>query len=503
MSEVKVNKISPRTDCGTTTLGDSGDIFNVPCGSKINLASGGNLTVASGATITNNGTQTGFGRTGTVDWVTTPKVTGDSPVTGATGSGYFLNTTDGTITINLPAGAAGSIVSMADYAATWQTNKVTVAANGSEKIGGLAQDADLTTEGQSVTFVYVDSTQGWINTMDSTSNVRGAPPYVAATGGTPCAGTISGDYKIHKFTGPGTLCVSNAGTPGGSDTVEYLVVAGGGGGGGDLGGGGGAGGYRTAFPSPATGGLAVSATGYPITIGAGGTAPAGPSPGAPITASGSGANSIFHSITSAGGGGGGQSQVPFGGATGLDGGSGGGGSGYTPCGKGSGDTPPAPVAQGYDGAGGGGGGPAYPGGGGGGAGGAGDPGGPSFGGVGVQNNIDGNNYYWAGGGGGSGYQPVSVVGPGGKGGGGGAGRSGGPGGNTGGSGGGCAMNPGSAGTSNIPDGNGAGGGAAGTNTGGGGGAAGHNGTPGIQPGPTGSVGGNGGSGIVFVRYKFQ
>ena len=117
MSEVKVNKISPRTNCGTNTLGDSGDTFTIP----------------SGATITNNGTQTGFGRTGTVDWVTTPKVTGDSPVTAATGSGYFLNTTSGTITINLPVGAAGSIVSVADYAGTWQTNNVTVAANGTEK----------------------------------------------------------------------------------------------------------------------------------------------------------------------------------------------------------------------------------------------------------------------------------------------------------------------------------------------------------------------------------
>ena len=45
MSEVKVNKISPRTNCGTVTLGDSGDSFVIP----------------SGATITNNGTQTGFG----------------------------------------------------------------------------------------------------------------------------------------------------------------------------------------------------------------------------------------------------------------------------------------------------------------------------------------------------------------------------------------------------------------------------------------------------------
>ena len=51
MSEVKVNKISPRTNCGTTTLGDSGDTFNIPCGSKINVASGGNITVASGGNI--------------------------------------------------------------------------------------------------------------------------------------------------------------------------------------------------------------------------------------------------------------------------------------------------------------------------------------------------------------------------------------------------------------------------------------------------------------------
>ena len=29
MSEIKVNKITPRTDCGTTTLGDSGDSITV------------------------------------------------------------------------------------------------------------------------------------------------------------------------------------------------------------------------------------------------------------------------------------------------------------------------------------------------------------------------------------------------------------------------------------------------------------------------------------------
>jgi hypothetical protein len=57
MSEIKVNKISPKQTCTTVTLGDSGDTFIIP----------------SGVTITNNGTQTGFGATGTVDWDTTAK----------------------------------------------------------------------------------------------------------------------------------------------------------------------------------------------------------------------------------------------------------------------------------------------------------------------------------------------------------------------------------------------------------------------------------------------
>ena len=51
MSEVKVNKISPRSGTGVT-LGDSGDKFTVPSGS--------NITINSGASIVNDGTATGF-----------------------------------------------------------------------------------------------------------------------------------------------------------------------------------------------------------------------------------------------------------------------------------------------------------------------------------------------------------------------------------------------------------------------------------------------------------
>ena len=417
------------------------------------------------------------GRTGTVDWITTPKVTGDSPVTGVTAKGYFLNTTAGTITINLPAGVAGSIVSVADYAATWQSNNVTVSANGSEKIGGSAIDVTLDTIGQSVTFVYVDSTQGWVNTMDSTSNVRG-DAYVTATGGTPCAGATCGDYKIHTFTGPGTLCVS-AGA-GDIAVIDYMVVAGGGAGGSGDGGAGGAGGFRESVPSPAawTGSplanpgnaLPVSVQGYPITVGDGGAGTATPSPS---TGGNRGSNSIFSTITSAGGGGGaggGDPSEPYG-----PGGSGGGGRrDSNGCGGGTGNIPVVSPIQGTDG-----GSPSpRPGpvawtgsGGGGGAGvaGTGGTGGaPSTeragnGGNGVTTCISATPTVYAGGGGGGaeGASP-DCFGTGGSGGGG------------------VGFNPGRANTAGT------------VNTGGGGGAR-------ANPG----TGSSGGSGIVVIRYKFQ
>ena len=353
MSKIEVNTVEPQ--CGTTlTLGG--------CGQTVALGSGAS--------------QTGFGRTGTVDWVTTPKVTGDSPITAVTGKGYFLNTTAGTITINLPAGAAGSIVSMADYARTWQDNNVTVVANGAEKIGGLTDDATLSTEGQSVTLVYIDSTQGWLSVQDSTSNVR-ANIFVVATGGTPCTGTICGDYKTHTFTGPGSLCVSNAGLPSGSTTIDYMVVGGGGGGGRDdfgtgstrrNGSGGGAGGFRVSngysLPAPLTSPLATptaitaSVTSYPIDVGGGGVGGVSCCSTATLQPGGKGLNSVFSTITSTGGGGG------FGHASALghgpdaelvartNGGSGGGRSycATNPVGPvGKGDEPPTSPAQGFPG----------------------------------------------------------------------------------------------------------------------------------------------------------
>jgi hypothetical protein len=334
MSEVKVNKISPRTACGTVTLGDSGDTFTIP----------------AGATINNQGTAVNFGATGSASWVTTVKTTG---FTAVAGEGYFCNTTSGGFSVNLPAGTAGAVVAIKDYAGTFDTGTLTLVQNGSDKIGGSAINATLTTEGIAVTLVFIDSTQGWLVTDSGLQSESPTAQYVTATGGTI---TTSSDYKIHTFTGPGTFCISCAGNAAGSNAVDYLVVAGGGGAGQYYGGGGGGGGFRespgtvsgsyTVSPlgaSPAVA-LTLPATAYPITVGGGGAT----TPGSTVYQPGSnGSSSVFSSITSAGGGFGGASQPS--GAAGGPGGSGGGGGGTTGGGGGSGNTPPVSPPQGKDG----------------------------------------------------------------------------------------------------------------------------------------------------------
>ena len=453
MSEVKVNKISPRTNCGTVTLGDSGDTFTIP----------------AGVTITNNGTQTGFGRTGTVNWNTTAKTTS---FTAASGEGYFVNTTSGAITVTLPASpSAGDIVGVKDYASTFANNNCTIGRN-SSLINGASQDAVLSNNTQSLFLVYVDGTKGWIPTQDDTSNI--GAEFISATGGTV---VTEGDFKYHTFTGPGTFCVSAAGNSQGSNKIQYLVVAGGGSGAGQNcngcgrhGGGGGAGGYRCSET-----GLCAAVQAYSIAVGGGGAGNAYPA--------NNGSNSTFSTITSAGGGrGGGGDDTP---KAGGPGGSGGGtGRGMPTSCVGAGNTPPVSPPQGNPGA------AATPpasnpqtNGGGGGAGAAATPknGAVASPGGDGKNTLSawasatstGDNGYYAGGGGGGAHgTPTSPAyfGAGGAGGGGNGGAA-------------NADNPGESATANT-----GGGGGGGTTVGGSGAC---------------QAGGAGGSGIVILKYKFQ
>ena len=147
--------------------------------------------------------------------------------------------------MNLPGGSAGAIVAISDYARNFATYNFTISPNGSEKIGGVAENLIVNVDGQALTLVYVDGTKGWINVQNAEDTETGKPPFIQATGGTV---TCSGNCKIHTFTGPGTFEVTNTAIAPANNVVAYMVVAGGGAGGdggtGEGSGGAGAGGFR-------------------------------------------------------------------------------------------------------------------------------------------------------------------------------------------------------------------------------------------------------------------
>ena len=461
-STIKVNTI--QNTCGADIIKESSNTITIG-------ASGDTVTLASGAS------QTGFGRTGTVDWQTGDIKTAN--FTAVNAQGFFVDTNGGAITATLPAGSAGAIISFQDYRNTFDSNALTITPNGSEKINGGTGSVVLSTEGEGITIVYIDSTVGWRSIQDNVFADVGSD-FMSATGGTE---TTSGNCKIHTFTGPGTFTVNSVASCAANNVVSYVVVGGGGSGGTQRGGGGGAGGYRE-VKSPATpytaspldgypsapNRVTVTAQGYPITVGGGGPSRASPN-NFPSAQSPNGSPSTFSTITSAGGGFGGN-NTPCCHIDGGPGGSGGGAGGQSNACGGTGNTPPVSPAQGTNGGndtrpG------SPPGEGGGGGGGATAAGVNSVsanagnGGAGATSCITGSPVTRAGGGGGGTTGSNPQVGSGGSGGGGEGGNA----------------PPGSDGHAGT------------ANTGGGGGGAGS--TPGS------SSSGGGGSGIVIIRYKFQ
>ena len=85
-----------------------------------------------------------------------------STFTAVAGEGYFVNTTSGVVTMNLPAGTLGDEIVFIDYAGTFDSNTFTIAANGSEKINASTADLTVSVERAANTLVYTDSTQGWL-----------------------------------------------------------------------------------------------------------------------------------------------------------------------------------------------------------------------------------------------------------------------------------------------------------------------------------------------------
>ena len=238
MSEVKVNKISPRS--GTdVTLGDSGDTFTIP----------------SGATLVNSGTASGFGDN--LEWQSS--IVTAATITVTANKGYWLDTSSNAITVTLPAAAAvGDRLIFTDYARNWATNAVTINTNSLKFQGNTSPNPVYNSNGQSVDIVFSGTTKGWIPNSDDVVSLE---------------------------------------TPQTIDT-EYLVVAGGGSGGKGDAGGGGAGGHLTNFGGTAIS-LTPGVT-YTATVGGGGAAVSSGdgNPGVNSVLSGTG----ISTVTSIGGG---------------------------------------------------------------------------------------------------------------------------------------------------------------------------------------------------------
>ena len=85
-----------------------------------------------------------------------------SGFTAVAGEGYFCNTSSAAFTATLPAGTLGDEITFIDYAGTFDTNNLTIAPNGSEKIMGTAASLTVSIERAGLTLVYTDGTQGWL-----------------------------------------------------------------------------------------------------------------------------------------------------------------------------------------------------------------------------------------------------------------------------------------------------------------------------------------------------
>tara|TARA_Y100001973_G_scaffold97010_1_gene152534 strand:+ start:331 stop:1605 length:1275 start_codon:yes stop_codon:yes gene_type:complete len=272
MSEVKVNKVSPRSGTGLQ-LGDSGDTITIP----------------SGATLANSGTATGFA---SIAWqssiVTAATLTADA------NKGYWIDTSSNACTVTLPGSASvGDQLYFVDYARNFATNALTINQNSLNYQGNTSPNPVYDTNGQAIAIVYSGATKGWIPTSDDDVTME---------------------------------------TPQSID-IEYLIVGGGGcggiGGGGEGQGGGGAGGYRTNFGGTALG-ITQGST-YTVTVGAGGTDDKTLGNAAENGGDSSLAGTGITTLTATGGGGGGANSA---GAAGGSGGGGGrnqsGGAGNTP-----------------------------------------------------------------------------------------------------------------------------------------------------------------------------
>ena len=145
LQNLNTSNIITQTNATTLTIGASGQTISIP----------------AGATIENNGTATGFG----TNFDTNIKTVDFNAVKN---TGYFINTTSASVTVNLPASPSfGDQITLVDYAGTFNTANKGLGINlNGNKLNGSTTPSGISVQYQSCTLTFTDATQGWKVTSD-------------------------------------------------------------------------------------------------------------------------------------------------------------------------------------------------------------------------------------------------------------------------------------------------------------------------------------------------
>ena len=125
---VTTAKIAADAITGAKLADDAVNSEHLTDGSVDNIHLAGSITNAklANSSITINGTAVSLGGsiTAGTDWQAVTVADGSTQLSAVAGKGYFVNTTGGAITVNLPAGSAGAQIGLLDYAGTWDSNNI-------------------------------------------------------------------------------------------------------------------------------------------------------------------------------------------------------------------------------------------------------------------------------------------------------------------------------------------------------------------------------------------
>ena len=185
-----------------------------------------NPAPATGAVVEIVNIKASTASSGSVTWETAIEPQTGTSFDAAAGKGYFVNTTSGEITVNLPAGSAGDEIHFTDYASNFDQSAIRFDANGTQKILNSTDDKKCTVKDAIVRLVYQDDTKGWTgeNLGNITTQLQvllvaggGASLKSAGCGGGGAGGVLEGTLDVN----PGTTIGITIGGGGAGFTGSY------------------------------------------------------------------------------------------------------------------------------------------------------------------------------------------------------------------------------------------------------------------------------------------